>query len=363
MPGALADAVGARVEADERGQDDVGRELLGAGGGLAEAERPATSAHRCPTRGSASASRGRRHGAGRSRSRASTRGARERGGIGLAADRDIAGDGQAGAEAARRTRREAIAIARSAERVARAARACARASWPCRSWGRVAGPPWPFAGLSTDARYVRWGPCASDQGPGRDSPHWMMNSLRDNKGSYRAEPAIAYLGARRRLLKGVGERFEPVGDPRRARLADRGAGGRAASAASSRSSASISATNSIARSVPAPPAARRAVGPALVEHRAEHSTRGSSPSRQATACGAAADLERHLGHQPALPRAMTSSSAATASAIRAFSAAWRAASASPRWSRARRSPPRSARSRRRSGRRRAGCRVMASRSD
>ena len=37
--------------------------------------------------------------------------------------------------------------------------------------GRVAGPPWPCALISTDAQHVRWGPCTSDQDPCRDSPH------------------------------------------------------------------------------------------------------------------------------------------------------------------------------------------------
>src|SRR3546814_301187 len=40
-----------------------------------------------------------------------------------------------------------------------------------RPWfgGGLAGPPWSFAGRSSDASNVRWGPCTSDQGPGRDS--------------------------------------------------------------------------------------------------------------------------------------------------------------------------------------------------
>lgn len=56
---------------------------------------------------------------------------------------------------------------------------------------RVTGPPWPFARISSDARYVRWEPCASGQGPGRDSPQGLMNSLRDMMSSYRAVPATA----------------------------------------------------------------------------------------------------------------------------------------------------------------------------
>lgn len=87
----------------------------------------------------------------------------------------------------------------------------------------MTGPPWPFAGISADAQYVRWGPCTSGQGPGRDSPLWMMNSLRDNKGSYRAVPVATNLGVPGRMLKGLllgrlllkdlCQGLETIGDP------------------------------------------------------------------------------------------------------------------------------------------------------
>ena len=48
----------------------------------------------------------------------------------------------------------------------------------------------------------------------------MMNSLRDNKGSYRAEPATANLGVGRAKLKGLCEPFETICDPRQCDLAD-----------------------------------------------------------------------------------------------------------------------------------------------
>ncbi len=42
-------------------------------------------------------------------------------------------------------------------------------------------------------------------GSGQGQPPWMMNSLRDNKGSYRAVPAAPYLGIRGAFLKGRGK--------------------------------------------------------------------------------------------------------------------------------------------------------------
>ena len=58
-------------------------------------------------------------------------------------------------------------------------------------------------------------------GSGQGQPPRKMNSLRDNKGSYRAEPAVHYLGCPGVLLKSVGECFETIGDAGERAFADR----------------------------------------------------------------------------------------------------------------------------------------------
>jgi hypothetical protein len=61
--------------------------------------------------------------------------------------------------------------------------------------------------------------------------------------------------------------------------------------------------------------------PALVQHLAQHPDARFAALLAIDGMGPIADQDRHLGHQAALPRLMTSSSALTASAMRAFSAA------------------------------------------
>jgi len=160
-----------------------------------------------------------------------------------------------------------------------------------------------------------------------------MNSLRDNKGSYRAEPAMLNLGARGALLKGallerLREALEPIGDPGQRDLAHRSAFGRAM-----RRFVEIVGEHERDeqhRALGAEPACGT-IGhrPALGEHRAEHPDTRFLPVATGDRVRTAADIEHDLRHQLALLRVMTSSSAATASAIRAFSAAWRRASAAP----------------------------------
>jgi len=48
-------------------------------------------------------------------------------------------------------------------------------------------------------------------GPGQGQPPWMMNSLRDNEGSYRAEPAIPYLGRRAASGNGAARVLNAIG--------------------------------------------------------------------------------------------------------------------------------------------------------
>ena len=68
---------------------------------------------------------------------------------------------------------------------------------------------------SSDATNVRWEPCAPDQGPDRDSPLGYLIASGIFVASYRAVPVSFYLGVYVRSLKGVGERFEPFGQPGR----------------------------------------------------------------------------------------------------------------------------------------------------
>ena len=65
---------------------------------------------------------------------------------------------------------------------------------------------------SSDATNVRWEPCAPDQGPNRDSPLGYLIASGIFEASYRAVPVAPYLGVDGPALKGVGNRFEPVGD-------------------------------------------------------------------------------------------------------------------------------------------------------
>ena len=69
---------------------------------------------------------------------------------------------------------------------------------------------------SSDATNVRWGPYAPDQGPDRDRPLGYLIASGMFSCSYEAEPVAPYLGVLRVALKGVGKRFEPIGDAGRA---------------------------------------------------------------------------------------------------------------------------------------------------
>jgi hypothetical protein len=64
---------------------------------------------------------------------------------------------------------------------------------------------------SSDATNVRWEPYAPDQGPNRDSPLGYLIASGIFVASYRAVPVASYLGVNARLLTGVGQRFEPIG--------------------------------------------------------------------------------------------------------------------------------------------------------
>src|SRR5436190_11994001 len=68
---------------------------------------------------------------------------------------------------------------------------------------------------SSDATNVRWEPYAPDQGPDRDSPLGYLIASGIFVATYRAVPVGTYLGADARFLKGIGERFEPFGEPLR----------------------------------------------------------------------------------------------------------------------------------------------------
>jgi len=65
---------------------------------------------------------------------------------------------------------------------------------------------------SSDATNVRWEPYAPDQGPDRDSPLGYLIASGIFVASYRAVPVALYLGVHVRLLKGVGQSFEPFGE-------------------------------------------------------------------------------------------------------------------------------------------------------
>ena len=87
---------------------------------------------------------------------------------------------------------------------------------PCRHGrGRCDGTTMAVCRKSSDATNVRWEPCAPDQGPDRDSPLGYLIASGIFVATYRAVPVAAYLGVRARLLKGVGQRFEPFGETAR----------------------------------------------------------------------------------------------------------------------------------------------------
>jgi hypothetical protein len=50
-------------------------------------------------------------------------------------------------------------------------------------------------------------------GPDRDSPLGYLIASGIFVATYRAVPVTCYLGVRRRLLKGIGDRFEAFGQP------------------------------------------------------------------------------------------------------------------------------------------------------
>lgn len=79
---------------------------------------------------------------------------------------------------------------------------------------KVTGPPWSFAGKSSDAYYVRWAPYASDptpeevRNPGRDSSLCCyIASGMFASSSYQAVPVAYYLGTIAALLKAVCKGF------------------------------------------------------------------------------------------------------------------------------------------------------------
>ena len=157
----------------------------------------------------------------------------------------------------------------------------------------------------------------------------MMNSLRDNKGSYRAEPAAANLGRRGAFAQGsppalrAGPRSGsvPPRSPRHLRVGAPACLVQIVRQHQRDEQHRAFAVQPARRALRLGPSVRRSSPPAP-------GRASSSPVAAADDMRAAADRQRQLRHQPVLPRAMTSSSALTASAMRAFSAAWRRASAS-----------------------------------
>jgi hypothetical protein len=129
------------------------------------------------------------------------------------------------------------------------------------------------------------------------------------------------------MLKGIGKAFQPFGDPKQRRLADRGAFRRPLAGL-------VQVVGEHQRNEQHRPLAAHARGgalrdvPAFVEHRAELLDPRLLAVATPDQMRPAAHLKNDFSHYSVGPRAITSSSALTASAIRAFSALWRWVSAS-----------------------------------
>src|SRR5579875_247805 len=153
----------------------------------------------------------------------------------------------------------------------------------------------------------------------------MMNSLRDNCSARIGQyPPFPNLGRRRAFLKGLGDPLEAIGEPRR----------QARPAARRRVAQRLveivgkHQRDEQHRALAAHPAGGAlGLGPALADDAAEPLDLRLLAVAAGDGVTAAADRHHHLGHHWPPSRAITSSSAVSASAMRDLSAAWRRASA------------------------------------